>query len=50
MLVNSFNISQSFNYTPHLFKKQFKTEINCFCTYMDPVFNMTKLQLPAIHT
>ncbi len=32
MLVSSFNLSQSFNYTPHLFyKKPFKSEINCFC-------------------
>ncbi len=34
MLVNSFNLSQSFNYsyTPYLFyKKWFKTEISCFC-------------------
>jgi hypothetical protein len=32
MLVSSFNLSQSFNYAPYLFcKKQFKSEINCFC-------------------
>jgi hypothetical protein len=32
MLVSSFNLSQSFNYAPNLFwKKQFKSEINCFC-------------------
>ena len=32
MLVNSFNLSQSFNYAQYLFyKKRFKTEINCFC-------------------
>ncbi len=32
MLVNSFNLSQSFNYTHYLFyKKRYKTEINCFC-------------------
>ncbi len=32
MLVGSFNLSQSFNYAPYLFcKKQFKSEINCFC-------------------
>ncbi len=32
MLVNRFNLSQSFIY-PHylLYKKRFKTEINCFC-------------------
>ncbi len=36
MLVSSFNLSQSFKYTPHLFyKKRFKTEINSFL-YMDP--------------
>ncbi len=34
MLVSSFNLSQSFNYTPYLFcKKQFKSEINCFCIW-----------------
>ncbi len=32
MLVNSFNLSQSFNYTHYLYyKKRFKSEINCFC-------------------
>ncbi len=32
MLVSSFNLSQSFNYTPYLFyKKRFKSEINSFC-------------------
>ncbi len=32
MLVNSFNLSQSFNYKHYLFyKKRFKTWINCFC-------------------
>jgi hypothetical protein len=32
MLVISFNLSQSFNCAPYLFcKKQFKSEINCFC-------------------
>ncbi len=31
MLVSSFNLSQSFNYTPYLFyKNQFKSEINSF--------------------
>jgi hypothetical protein len=34
MLVSSFNISQSFNYTPYLFyKKLFKSEINSFCIW-----------------
>jgi hypothetical protein len=32
MLVSSFNLSQSFNYAPYLFRKQrFKSEINRFC-------------------
>ncbi len=32
MLINSFNLSQSFNYTHYLFyKKRYKTEIYCFC-------------------
>jgi hypothetical protein len=32
MLVSSFNLSQSFNYTPFLFySKRFKSEINSFC-------------------
>jgi hypothetical protein len=31
MLVSSFNLSQSFTYTPYLFyKKRFKSEINSF--------------------
>jgi len=35
MLVSSFNLSQSFNYTPHLFyKKRFKSEINSFCIWI----------------
>jgi hypothetical protein len=34
MLVTSFNLSQSFNYTAYLFyKKRFKSEINCFCIW-----------------
>ncbi len=34
MLGRSFNLSQSFNYTPYLFyKKQFKSEINSFCIW-----------------
>jgi hypothetical protein len=34
MLVSSFNLSQSFNYTPYLFfKKAFKSEINSFCIW-----------------
>ncbi len=34
MLVSSFNLSQSFNYTPYLFyKNQFKSEINSFCIW-----------------
>ncbi len=32
MLFSRFNLSQSFNYATYLFcKKQFKSEINCFC-------------------
>jgi hypothetical protein len=32
LVVNSFNLLQSFNYTHYLFyKKRFKTETNCFC-------------------
>ncbi len=32
MLVSSFNLSQSFNYTPDLFyKKRFKSDIHSFC-------------------
>ncbi len=35
MLVSSFNLSQSFNYTPYLFylKKLFKSGINSFCIW-----------------
>jgi hypothetical protein len=34
MLVSSFNLSKSFNYTPYLFyKKWFKSEINSFCIW-----------------
>jgi hypothetical protein len=35
MLVSSFNLSQSFNYTPYLFfyKIRFKSEINYFCIW-----------------
>ena len=34
MLVSSFNLSQSFNYTPYLiYKKRFKSEINSFCLW-----------------
>jgi hypothetical protein len=34
MLVRSFNLSQSFNYTSYLFnKKRFKSEINSFCIW-----------------
>jgi hypothetical protein len=35
MLVNKFNLSQSFNYTPHLFYKKTvqKSEINSFCIW-----------------
>jgi hypothetical protein len=34
MLVSSFNLSQSFNYTPYLFyKKQLKTEIDSLCIW-----------------
>jgi hypothetical protein len=32
ILVSSFNLLQSFNYTPYLFYiKRFKSEINAFC-------------------
>ena len=35
MLVSSFNLWQSFNYTPYLFyKKRFKSEINSFCIWI----------------
>ncbi len=38
MLVSSFNLSQSFNYTPYLFyKKLFKSEINSFCIWTQGV-------------
>ncbi len=38
MFVSSFNLSQSYKYKPSLFyKKQFKSEITSFCTYMDPI-------------
>ncbi len=34
MLVSSFNLLKSFNYTPYLFyKKRFKSEINSFCIW-----------------
>ncbi len=34
MLVSSFDLTQSFAHTPYLYyKKQFKTEINCFCIF-----------------
>ncbi len=34
MLVSSFNLSESFNYTLYLFyKKRFKSEINSFCIW-----------------
>jgi hypothetical protein len=34
MLVTSFNLLQSFNYTPYPFyKKMFKSEINSFCIW-----------------
>ncbi len=34
MLVSSFNLSQTFNYTPYFFyKKLFKSEINSFCIW-----------------
>jgi hypothetical protein len=37
MLVSSFNLSQSFSYTPYLFyKKPFKSEINSFCIWTLP--------------
>ncbi len=34
MLISSFDLSQSFNYTPYLiYKKRFKSEINSFCLW-----------------
>jgi hypothetical protein len=34
MLVSSFNLWQSFNYTPYLlYKKRFKSEIDSFCIW-----------------
>ncbi len=45
MLVSSFNLSQSFNYTPYLFsKKWFKSEINSFCIWTQ--FPCTVVFLP----
>ncbi len=33
-MVTSFNLTQSFNYTPYLiYKKRFKSEINSFCIW-----------------
>ncbi len=41
MLVSSFNLLQSFNYTPYLFyKKLFKSEINSFCIWIVSRYNM----------
>ncbi len=38
MLVSSFNLSQSFNYTPYLlYKKRFKPDINSFCIWIQAV-------------
>jgi hypothetical protein len=36
MLVSSFNLSQSFNYTPYLFYKKTVQIRDTFCLYMDP--------------
>ncbi len=36
MLVSSFNLSQSFNYTPYLFFKKTVQIKNQFFLYMDP--------------
>jgi hypothetical protein len=47
MLVSSFNLSQSFNYTLYLFhKKRFKSEINSFCIGTLFVEVNKKLALP----
>ena len=45
MLFSSFNLSQSFNYTPYLFynKKRFKSEINSFCTVYGPQPNFVHI-------
>jgi hypothetical protein len=51
MLVSSFNLLQSFNYTPYLFcKKCFKSEINSFCiwTLIRYLVNNTGDELPAL--
>ena len=41
MLVTSFNLLQSFNYTPYLFyKKRFKSEINSFSLWIVRRYNM----------
>ncbi len=42
MLVSSFNLSQSFNFTPYLFyKKLFKSEVNSFCIWILDPFVLT---------
>jgi hypothetical protein len=42
-----FHLLQSFNYTPYLFyKKQFKTEIHCFC--MNPCFFARRQSLASV--
>ncbi len=44
MLFSSFNLSQSFNYTPFLFyKKRFKSEINSFCSVYGPQPNFVHI-------
>ncbi len=52
MLVSSLNLSQSFNYAPYLYcKKQFKTEINCFCIrtlYAESVY-IIKYECALVH-
>jgi hypothetical protein len=46
MSVSSFNLSQSFNYTPYLFyKKWFKSEINFFCIWTQGVTKRCRLSL-----
>ncbi len=41
MFLSSFNLLQSFNYTPYLFyKKRFKSEINSFCIWTQTVMKL----------
>ncbi len=47
MLVSSFNLSQSLNYTPYLFhKKQFISEINSYCKWTMASSVWSALYLP----